>query len=668
MAPDVGFDLDRLAPEPVPGLRLIPVVHDHVECTPVLRAALDRLDPGIVAVELPTTLEAAAIRAVRRLPRISLIVAEHPGADAVVWVVTPAEPLAEAIRWAIERNRKVACIDPDLAYSERHSDPVPDPHALFELGPERYFAMLRSHYQQRADSSRVDRQREAGMAFHLDRLRGESASEPIVACVGAAHIDSLADLLRKPTAHPLARPRRASIELRHLAPRSLTGLLPDPPLAHAVWERARTDETPPEVDSRQAAARKISVVRFGLRVIQGEKGEASVRRRRRIVDLAWSRCAARNSLDRTMPSRPDLERTVWSVAADSYREQTDESLATWQRRMFFEFSRRYAHVQGRLAGGLYEWVVAARGVADDNLAWEVFDVARTYPWQEDAAEIPSVDIDGSELDLGSRRVRFRRRFRRIKDRPRRVPVRERPEAEDPEDWLAAFDTTDLCSYPPEDVVIEDYGSFLQRKAISLLAEERSRVEPFSTSLLDGIEIRETLQNLHEGRIYVQERGRVPGEAGAVVIVFDTDSRGDAFPFTMTWLGEHDQESDMAFYATDPTAQVVGPGIMRATYGGLMLTQPRGRLFDVWADPDYRFCRTRAEILTMAAIDYSVEKVVVHVSPDPPGEALRSYARLQSKILKHVPLAALSPGTLRKVRVFHILAGRDKRELAPDFIW
>ena len=56
--------------------------------------------------------------------------------------------------------------------------------------------------------------------------------------------------------------------------------------------------------------------------------------------------------------------------------------------------------------GLYEWVTAARGVGDDNLAWELFDAARTYPWQEEQAEIETARIEGSELDLGTRKIRL----------------------------------------------------------------------------------------------------------------------------------------------------------------------------------------------------------------------------------------------------------------------
>ena len=154
----------------------------------------------------------------------------------------------------------------------------------------------------------------------------------------------------------------------------------------------------------------------------------------------------------------------------------------------------------------------------------------------------------------------------------------------------------------------------------------------------------------------------------MVVIFDPDPANERFPFAMTWLGEHDQESDMAFYATSPIEQVVGPGIMRATYGGFILSQPRGRLFDVWTDPDYRFARGRAEVLVMAAVDYSLEKIVVHVAADPPGQRTRRYAAVLGKQILHIPLASLSPVTLKKIRVLHILAGKDKRPVARDYVW
>ena len=79
-------------------------------------------------------------------------------------------------------------------------------------------------------------------------------------------------------------------------------------------------------------------------------------------------------------------------------------------------------------------------------------------------------------------------------------------------------------------------------------------------------------------------------------------------------------------------------------------------------------RDKGEVLTMAAVDYSLEKIVVHVAAETPTERLRRYAAAQKKQLLHIPLASLSPLTLRRIRVLHILAGRDKRAIAKSYIW
>ena len=333
------------------------------------------------------------------------------------------------------------------------------------------------------------------MAFYLRQIRDELDGGEIVALVGAAHVDGLTRCLEQPQAHPFARLQRSHAELRHLDPKSLTAVLPDPPLAHAVWERVRAGDLPVEADLGLALSRKISVVRFGLRVIHGEKGEPERQRKQRVVDFACHRATGPLEGCPAYPDRRALGQVVWKIGAGSYLEQTGEEAGPWQRRLFTDYAQRCARVQGMLVPGLYEWTVAARGVGDDNLAWEVFDAARAYPWQEEESEIPSASIDGDELDLGTRKVRFRRRFLRVKSRPIAVPVREHPQPDDPEDWLSAFDSTGLCSFPPEDLVIEDYGRFLQHRAVSILAAERKRSEPFSTSMLDGIDIRETLRNL-----------------------------------------------------------------------------------------------------------------------------------------------------------------------------
>jgi hypothetical protein len=668
------LDLDGIAPEAVPGVRVLPVVHARVDMAALVAEVLRAWAPSAVAVEVPTTLERTVERAVARLPRLSVILSQEPDDDeALIWLVAPGDPFVEALRWAREHGRPAFFVDPDVRYAERHHDAVPDPHALWELGPARYLELLRSALAG-APVQGADRVREAGMAYHVQQaVAALPEGSTLLLLVGAAHGERVGSALCEPQARPLARVARTRVELRHLAPDSLSGLLHDPPLAHAAWELLRRDALPPEPRLEEALVRKVTLERHGLRLVAGPRAardhDERTERGEKLVALAAHRCSGAARGYPQALDRGALTAFVFHLGAASYHEQTQETVRPWQERLFFDFARRYARVQGALLPSLFEWVVAARGVGDDNLAWELFDVARTYPWQRDEAELPTVHLDGEELDLGTHKIRFRRRFFSVKQRLVRVPVREHKETANPDEWLQGFFTTEgLCSWPPEDLVVEDYGRFLQQKAVALLSAERQRTEPFSTSLLDGIDIRETMRNHHEGRIYVKELGRVPGDAGAVVVIFDRDLEGNRFPYCMTWLGEHDEESDMAFYATNPGEQIVGPGITRATYGGFMLTHPPGRVVDVWHDPDYRQAHEKADVLLMAALDYSVGKLVVHVGPDAPPERMRRFADARRKRLVHIPLGALSPVTLKRVRVVHLLAGRDKRALAPAYIW
>lgn len=662
--------MPALTVEALPGVHLLPVLHDRLEVAAAVRAALAELDPAGVAVELPTTLAEAAERAVARLPAVSVVISQEPGEEALVWAVAPGDPVAEALRWARERQRPRFLVDPDLPYPERHPDPVPDPYALWHLGAARFLSLVARAAGERP-AGEADRRRETGMAHHVRQAREALGEGHLLVLVGAAHLHRLAAALAGPTAVPFARVRRSQVEVRHLHPESLTALLPDPPLAHAAYELLRSGPLPPQPELEETAARRLSLVRAGLRLIHREPEGEGNDRRRRVAAYAAHRAARTGSGLAACPDRWALARVAWAVAARSYAEQTRETAAPWQRRLFLDFAYRYARRQGLLVPGLYEWVVAARGVGDDNLAWEVFEAARTYPWQQEAAELATARIDGDELDLGTRKIRFRRRFFRVKQRPVAIPVQRARREEDPESWLGGFLTGGgLCSYPPEDLVVEDYGRFLKAKAAGLLKAERSSSEPFTVSLLDGIDLRETLRRrLDDGRIWVRELGRAPGRAGAVVAIFDRDlAEPPCYPYLMTWLGEHGQESDMAFYSTQPAEQVVGPGIMRATYGGFLMTMPPGRLADVWLDPDYGGAREKAEVLVMAAVDYSPEKLVVHAAAEPPAPRLGRYAAARGKRLVHVPLGTLSPVTLKKIRVLHVLAGHDKRALARDYVW
>ena len=144
--------------------------------------------------------------------------------------------------------------------------------------------------------------------------------------------------------------------------------------------------------------------------------------------------------------------------------------------------------------------------------------------------------------------------------------------------------------------------------------------------------------------------------GAVCIIFDSDDRQGRYSWTVTWQGEHEDESDMALYATPPSTRMVRPKIGRSEYGGFLMTYPPGRMFHVFEDPDFDDATTKAERLLYAAIDYSSERSIVYVAPKPPRAKLTALARRAGRQIVYLPLGQLSPATFANFAFFMCSTG------------
>jgi len=372
-------------------------------------------------------------------------------------------------------------------------------------------------------------------------------------------------------------------------------------------------------------------------------------------------------------SNPDFDRQVCLLemlrqSAKYYHENVNDEIKQWQIRVYMKYARNWARITGSLMPDLYQMVVCARGCADDNFAYEVWDLATYYPWQDKSGKYQTIHIRADEVWLNGRKIFLRRKFPYLRKKLMRIPVMDRKNEKRPGEWAEKFDGSWICSYPPEDIVIENYGSYLRKKGVNILNEENCRVVPFTSSLLDGIDVRETLRNWHEKKLYVREEVKVQGGVGSVVIIFDEDTENKKYPWRLTWLGEHHQESDMALYSTHPGDKIVGPGISRCEYGGFMMTYPPRRVWDVWNDPVYSSAKTKPEVLLMSAIEYSMEKNVVYVAEKPPRSYFKSFANRLGKRLIYVPIGQLSPVSLKKIRVFHVLSGNEVRKIAREYIW
>jgi len=588
-----------------------PVVPGRLEFAAEVRRIIVAESPGVVAVELPATLEAPWLRAVTRLPELSVIFyqdEEGGDNDAVYVPVEPADPFTEALRTAREIGAQVVFCDPDAGPRPHLRDVYPDPFAIRQIGLDRYLEAYRVFPQVRS----TDLERHAaGIAW---KLQGANPLEKMLVVISLNLLDPVLDAMEEPQEQPAGRKRKEGLELLNPHPECLGEILTEYPALQWRYETFR----------------------------------------RLMVDTDYI-------------DRRHAQLALFREAEREYEANTGERIAHWQRRLLARYSRNLALAGNELSAGIYDLTVAGRGVADDNYAWEVWEAASRYPAQQEESDIQTVKISGEEVWINTRRIRLRRRLANPKQKLRPYGLKKRKKERAPGEWASQLNGEGICSYPPEDMVIEDYGRFLKKKGKSILSEERTRVEPFTTSILDGIDMRETVRRWYEGRIYVRQFQKVHGDVGAVVVIFDED-RDNRYTYLTTWLGENQNESDMAFYSTFPFDHMVGPGIGRAEYGGFLMTLPPRRMYDVWQDPDYEFAESKSERLLLAALDYSIERHVVYVAAKPPRSIFKTMAARMGRTIVYIPIGQLSPLSLKKIRVVHVLDGYDKREIAKDYLW
>jgi hypothetical protein len=589
-----------------------PVVPGRVEFAAALRLLLQDRKPTIVAVELPGFLGRSFQQALARLPEMSVILymEEDGDEDRAIYVpVEPADPFTEALRTADEIGAEAMFLEPDTNERPHLPDNYPDTYSIARIGVDHYVEAYRVWPQ---PSTKEVAAHAAGMAW---KLQGTDPEAHIVVVVSLNMLDPLLDAMETPQEPPASRRRRSS-EVRLLNPHPEC-------LAEITIEYPYLQE-------------RYEFFRLGGH------------------DTRW--------LD-----RPRVQLELLREAEAKYARSTGEKIVHWQRRGLARYTRNLAYTSGELVANVYDLAVAARSIVDDNYGWEVWQMANRYLAQHETSPLETVRLAAGEIWLNTRKLRIRRRLPRPKQRLKPVGLKPRKREKYPGEWARQTKGDAICSYPPEDFVIEDYGRFLKKKAKAMLSEERVRVEPFTTSLLDGIDMRETIRNWHQRKIYVRQADKLAGEVGAVVVIFDED-REDRYQYLTTWLGEHQNESDMAFYSTYPFDKLVGPGIGRAEYGGFLMTLPPRRMFDVWADKDYESAESKPERLLMAALDYSVQRFVVYVAARPPRSVFRSIsAHLGRKIL-YVPIGALSPTKLKRVRVVHVLDSYARRAEAKDYLW
>jgi hypothetical protein len=577
-------------------------------------AAIDHLKPDCIAVELPETMQAKMTHAASRLPDLSVVLTWDREHQPAYYMAEPCDPIFEALRSASEKGISAYCIDLDIDNYPSIKEPIPDPYAIQRLGLKVYFEMY-DHVKKESCLPRnpYDQQRELYMAKRLKEL--SLRYDRVLFIGGMAHTKSILQKMNGRSFTALYHSDREAVQLCTLTPESARSIMAEWGFLSLHYEHAR------------------------------EKGFEN------------------GPLD-----RQKLIFQLYKQASEEYKQSTGNAFPGYHMRNIMKFVRNYALTKGMLIPDLYKILTAAKACVDHNYAYEVWELATTYPYRKNIDNLPELDLTIEDVWGHSKLIQFH-----LKEKGRKgsLPKLRKDRA--------GFRFTPpnpftICSFPPEDIAIEKFGNFLKKKGTQILSEESSRTIPFSTSLEDGLDTKETIRHWHEKKLYVKTRGKPPGGVGSVCMIFDEDKQEEGksyeekYPWKATWIGEHDQESDMSFYATPLAHHVIGPGISRCEYGGFMMSYPPRRMGNIWYDPDYYGCRSKSEVLLAAAIDYAVQPLIVYVAGTPPRSQLKSFARRFGKKIVYIPIGQLSPNTINKLKAFHVLDGHDKRKIADEYIY
>ncbi|MEZ6130556.1 MAG: hypothetical protein R3C59_17865 [Planctomycetaceae bacterium] len=544
---------------------------------------------------------------------LSMLFGEDPDGRGSYVPIDPCQPVIAALRIAMQEHIPREFIDIEDEHYLPVTASLPDPYALKQVSVERFSAAVLPGLQAPEEESHV--RRIHWMANELHRLvRDRSAVLFVCSVLDWPWVrDAYQSVVDRPAAPaPVTNPAKIFSVQR----RTLIFMLGELPFITGCYEQARA-----ELDDDENLS------------IDGIKALLLAARDRYRAEFGR----------RARPITPQLLLVL------------------------LKYIRNLSLMERRFTPDLYTLVVAAKQIAGDQYAIHLAETARDYPFS-DRKEFPEIRFGVDKVVLpGFHQLSV---VSRLPGHPvvwRNCQLHARPDRKQQILWEKTWNPFGQCSWPPEDIAIERFRTHVKDVALDLMGHDLARTEKFSASMKDGLDIRETLRNWHTGDLYVRIFPPARGKVDCVVMLFDSPADPRDYPWRITWHAEHHDESTLSLFATDFTKEIVGPGMALARYGGCMFLFPPRPIMDVFRDPRFDFTDTLEERLIAAALHYSNESHIVLLSHSPPGAGWRRLARKHRKKIVHVPMARFGSANIEKLRMFHVLNGKQVRSYASEFI-
>ena len=622
-----------------PKITVLPLIHGSGDFAVETRRIMLQHEFDCLAVPLPPSFQEDVEAAIDHLPAISMVIQHAPkefpsepwsnnddderegGRSFVSYVpIDPCQAVIAALRIALQERIPREFLDLETAHFHARSSVLPDPYALKKVSLDRFSAAILPAIERPAEGQATDRV--ITMAARLRRLEGRY--EKILFVCSVLDWPWIKDVYRDFT-----------LGIRNLESESLPA-----------------DDDVEDTQIHSIDPRTLVFMLGELPYITG------------LYELARARLDDDENL--SVDGVKDMLLTA--------RERYADELKSWARKIspkmlktYFQYVRNLSLVERRMTPDLYTLIVAAQQIGGDQFAVKVAEVAREYPY----SELPGFPVavlgieearlaDGSYVELVNRLPGQTTSWRTCELKP--PPLKK-----DQIEWAERWNPFGQCSWPPEDNAIENFRTHVKDTAMAMIGNDLARTEKFTSSLKDGLDIRETLRNWHTGDLYVKVLPPARGSLDCVLMLFDSPADPREYPWRITWHAENHDESTLSLFATDFRAQVIGPGIAQSTYGGAMFLFPPRPILDIWRDPTFDYVDTLEERLLSAACFHSNERHIAVLSHAPPGPGWRRLAKRYGKILVHVPLGRFGQETVQKLRMFHVLNGQQIRSFATHFI-
>ena len=595
-------------------IRFLPVIHGSANFTRIVREQILSSSTDCVAVALPPEFQSTVEDGIKRLPLISLSCQDNSKGVVNYVPIDPCQPVIMGLRIAAQEGIFRKYIDWSCDDYETRKIDFPDTYALRHMSYEKFCAAILLTVK-RPDTGSLHDKRARWMAFQLHQMEMEFN-----------HITLICSILDWPwikeaydERKPYDKPEQTGIPQSYgVENETLFFALTEFPYITYLYEKNRQE---------MKSDKEVS--------IDGIK-EILVRARQMFTEKHKVR----------------------------YHNLTSQTF-----QIYLQYVRNLTLLENRLTPDLYTLITTAKQIGGDPFAIAVLDAAREYPFQKnDSASFEPLTL-GIDKAIGSDEspVDMKNRLSEIQLEWRSMDLKPEADMQKQVEWKYNWNPYGQCSYPPEDDQIESFNSHVREQTKLLLSNDLARTEKFTSSVKDGIDMRDTLRHWHEGDIYVKEIPASKGRVEIVVFLFDVEPNPEVYQWRQTWYAEHNEESTLCFFATNYMSDMVGPGIGRATYGGCMMIYPPRPIPDIWEDRRINTAKTLEEKILEAAFFHSQEKHITVVSPCLPKSSWRRLARKYHKSIIHIPLKRFSNQTIEKIRRFHVLNGKQIRSFASHFI-